>query len=43
MGIGDDIPLLIDKKTTVARQKNRRTEIILTPDMDKLFEVLDAH
>lgn len=26
--------------TPVARQKNRRTEIILTPDMDKLFDLI---
>ncbi|SMB96858.1 OmpA/MotB domain protein [Hymenobacter roseosalivarius DSM 11622] len=29
-------------KTPVARQKNRRTEIILTPKLDELFQILDA-
>jgi len=32
----------IDKaKTTEARQKNRRTEIILTPKLDELFKILE--
>ena len=32
----------IDKgKTVEARQKNRRTEIILTPKLDELFKILD--
>jgi chemotaxis protein MotB len=30
-------------KTTDARQKNRRTEIILTPKLDELFQILDAN
>jgi chemotaxis protein MotB len=38
-GRGEFLP--IDAaNTTDARQKNRRTEIILTPDLDKLFELL---
>ena len=28
-------------KTSEARQKNRRTEIILTPNLDELFQILD--
>ncbi|HEY4789000.1 MAG TPA: OmpA family protein [Bacteroidales bacterium] len=33
----------IDKgKTTEARQKNRRTEIILTPKLDELFKILNT-
>lgn len=30
-------------KTTEARQKNRRTEIILTPKLDELFKVLETN
>lgn len=30
-------------KTPEARQKNRRTEIILTPKLDELFEILEAN
>jgi len=30
-----------DSKTQEARQKNRRTEIILTPKLDELFKILD--
>jgi chemotaxis protein MotB len=30
-------------KTAEARQKNRRTEIILTPKLDELFQILDAN
>jgi chemotaxis protein MotB len=30
-------------KTPEARQKNRRTEIILTPKLDELFDILDAN
>jgi chemotaxis protein MotB len=29
------------RKTSEARQKNRRTEIILTPNLDELFSILD--
>ena len=32
---------LIPSKTPEARQKNRRTEIILTPKLDKILEILD--
>lgn len=31
------------QKTAAARQKNRRTEIILTPKLDELFEILKAN
>jgi len=30
-------------KTPEARQKNRRTEIILTPKLDELFEILESN
>ena len=30
-------------KTTDARQKNRRTEIILTPDLGELYKILDSY
>ena len=30
-------------KTTEVRQKNRRTEIILTPKLDELFKILEAN
>ncbi len=30
-------------KTTEARKKNRRTEIILTPKLDELFKVLETN
>lgn len=30
-----------DRKTDYARKKNRRTEIILTPDLDELFQIMD--
>jgi len=34
----------VDKgKTSEARQKNRRTEIILTPKLDELFKILDSN
>lgn len=39
-GRGEFLPL-DDSKTPEARQKNRRTEIILTPKLDELFEILD--
>jgi len=36
--------LPVDKgKTSEARQKNRRTEIILTPKLDELFKILDSN
>lgn len=31
------------QKTPAARQKNRRTEIILTPKLDELFEILETN
>lgn len=39
-GRGEFMPVSAGK-TTEARQKNRRTEIILTPNLDDLFEILD--
>ncbi len=39
-GRGENSPL-DPAKTTEARQKNRRTEIILTPKLDELFQILD--
>ncbi|MDR3132602.1 MAG: OmpA family protein [Prevotellaceae bacterium] len=39
-GRGEFIPL-DDAKTADARQKNRRIEIILTPKLDELFEILE--
>lgn len=38
-GRADSQPALAGT-TPAARQKNRRTEIILTPDMDKLFDII---
>ena len=32
-----------DRKTADARQKNRRTEIILTPDLSGLYKVLESY
>lgn len=41
-GRGEYVPL--DKANTAeARQKNRRTEIILTPKLDELFEMLESN
>jgi chemotaxis protein MotB len=34
---------LIEGKTPVVRQRNRRTEIILTPKLDELFSILEAN
>lgn len=31
------------RKTTDARQKNRRTEIILTPDLSELYKILESY
>ncbi|MDR1406377.1 MAG: OmpA family protein [Prevotellaceae bacterium] len=39
-GRGEFIPL-DNAKTAAARQKNRRIEIILTPKLDELFEILE--
>ncbi len=33
---------VIDESTSDARRKNRRTEIILTPDLSELYEIIDA-
>ena len=30
-------------KTSDARQKNRRTEIILTPKLDEIFQILNSN
>jgi chemotaxis protein MotB len=30
-------------KTAEVRQKNRRTEIILTPKLDELFQILETN
>lgn len=32
----------VDKKTTEARRQNRRTEIIITPNLEKLFQLLEV-
>ena len=41
-GRGEHYPLE-SENTTEARAKNRRTEIILTPKLDELFQILDAN
>lgn len=41
-GRGEYMPI-DDSKTPEARRKNRRTEIILTPNLNELFEILDTH
>ena len=41
-GRGEHLPIDPDK-TPEARRKNRRTEIILTPKLDELFEILEAN
>ncbi|WP_240337133.1 OmpA family protein [Rufibacter psychrotolerans] len=41
-GRADNVPLDA-AKTADARQKNRRTEIILTPKLDELFQILEAN
>ncbi|MGV3538595.1 MAG: OmpA family protein [Rufibacter sp.] len=41
-GRADNVPL-DPAKTAEARQKNRRTEIILTPKLDELFQILEAN
>lgn len=41
-GRGEYLPV-DDDKTTEARRKNRRTEIILTPKLDELLEILEAN
>ena len=32
-----------DRNTSDARQKNRRTEIILTPDLTELYRLIDKY
>ena len=41
-GRGENVPLDA-AKTSEARQKNRRTEIILTPKLDELFQILEKN
>lgn len=41
-GKGEHLPV-IDDETPHALQKNRRTEIILTPRLDKILNLLEAH
>lgn len=41
-GRGEFLPIA-SEKTPEARQKNRRTEIILTPKLDELFQILEAN
>ena len=40
-GRGEYMPV-DDRKTADARQKNRRTEIILTPDLDELYRIIES-
>lgn len=41
-GRGEFLPI-DEAKTPEARQKNRRTEIILTPKLDELFQILNSN
>jgi chemotaxis protein MotB len=41
-GHGENAPIA-EGKTSEARQKNRRTEIILTPKLDELFKILETN
>ena len=41
-GRGEFFPI-DDTKTAQARQKNRRTEIILTPRLDEIFKILESN
>lgn len=41
-GRGEFLPVA-DNEDTEGRRKNRRTEIIITPDLDELFEILGAN
>lgn len=41
-GRGEYLPV-DESKTSTARQKNRRTEIILTPNLNELFDILETH
>lgn len=40
-GRGESLPLTVEK-TATARQRNRRTEIILTPKIDELMQLMDS-
>lgn len=40
-GRGEYMPV-DNRKTSDARQKNRRTEIILTPDLDELYRIIES-
>lgn len=40
-GRGEYLPV-DNRKTADARQKNRRTEIILTPDLDELYRIIES-
>ncbi|ALO15970.1 Inner membrane lipoprotein YiaD precursor [Salinivirga cyanobacteriivorans] len=41
-GRGEHMPV-DERNTREARRKNRRTEIILTPNLNELFEILETH
>lgn len=41
-GRGEFMPLAANE-TAAAKQKNRRTEIIITPDLDELFKILESN
>ena len=41
-GRGENSPIS-EAKTAESRQKNRRTEIILTPKLDELFKILETN
>ncbi len=41
-GKGEFVPLAVNN-TPQNKQKNRRTEIIITPNLDELFKILDAN
>jgi chemotaxis protein MotB len=41
-GRSEYVPL-VSEKTPEARQMNRRTEIILTPKLDELLEILESN
>ena len=41
-GRGEFVPLAAND-TPQNKQKNRRTEIIITPDLDELFKILESN
>jgi chemotaxis protein MotB len=41
-GKGEFSPIALEK-TVEARQKNRRTEIIITPKLDEIFKILESN